>query len=143
MTQQISVDLRITSSLLSREDLASRISLAPTRTWRLGDPIEKTSLVRRSHGWELLSGLDETASLEVQLTNLLAKIEPIQAEIAALRDVADVLISCAIYCSSQPELYISRELIQRISNIGAALDFDVYWSHSSPESEGDAISEIH
>lgn len=131
MSDRIVVELRITSNVLSCEDLKSRISLAPTRVWHAGDPIERTSLLRKSHGWELSSGMDETVSLEGQLTALVARVEPIREEITALRDATDVLISCAIYCSGQPELYVSRELIQRIGSIGAALDFDLYWSHST------------
>jgi hypothetical protein len=100
---------------------------------RKGDLIPSTLLVHKSNVWELVSGLQEAASIQDQLMALFFRIEPVAKSIAALSNVAEITVSCVIYCTRQPDLYVKPELIQKIAKIGAGIEFDVYWMEPGPE----------
>ena len=133
MPERILVRLHIVSNSLTCEELESQIGLSPSRFMRKGDLIPPTLLVHKSNVWELGSGLQETAPIQDQLEALFSRIKPVAERIAALSDVAEILVSCVIYCTSQPDLYVEPELIRKIGHIGAGLDFDVYWTEPGPK----------
>ena len=76
------VALRLTGTGFSPEDVTAVIQLAPTRTWRLGDPVEDTKLMRKHDGW--VFGLSERDTYEMDsfLRELLGMLEPYKERIA-------------------------------------------------------------
>lgn len=133
MPERILVRLHIVSDSLTCEELESQIGLSPSRFMKKGDLIPPTLLVHKFNVWELVSGLQETASVRDQLVALFSRIEPVAEKIAALSSVAELTVSCVMYCTHQPDLYVEPELIQKIGHIAAGLDFDVYWTEPGPE----------
>jgi hypothetical protein len=133
MPERILVRLQIVSDSLTCEELKSQIGLSPSRSMRKGELIPSTLLVHKSNVWELVSGLQESASIQDQLMALFFRFEPVANRIAALSKIAEITVSCVVYCTRQPDLYVKPELIQKISKIGAGIDIDVYWTESGPE----------
>ena len=133
MSERILVRLQIVSDSLTCEELESQVGLSPSRFMRKGDLIPSTLLVHKSNVWELAAGLQEAACIQDQLMALFFRIEPVTKNIAGLSNVAEIIVSCVIYCTRQPDLYVKPELIQKIGKIGAGIDFDIYWTKPGPE----------
>jgi hypothetical protein len=126
MNDRIFVRLRILSAVNTPEEITRLIGLESERSWHVGDKRGKTQIVEPSNGWLITSGIGETASLEEHVQALSDRIAPVSARIAALAEDATIEVSCAIYAEHPPALSFAASCLQRLADIKAGLDIDLY-----------------
>jgi hypothetical protein len=108
------------------EAISSAIGVSPDRTWKVGDKRPHTIIEEKCNGWILGSGLDRSVSLEKQIETLLGKIENCNDAIRTLSRSDTVELSCVIYADATPALNFDASIIDKIAQLGASLDIDLY-----------------
>jgi hypothetical protein len=117
MKDRVIVRLQVTSEHLSLDDIATTMKISADRKWEIGEKVSSSALTRKANGWELHSGLGEEFSVHAQLDALFRKIAIAKDSLSELKERATIVVSCVIYCSSQPDLYLEPHLLRSISSI--------------------------
>jgi Domain of unknown function (DUF4279) len=125
------------------ETITQALGVEPTETWLKGDLIDPRLLVRhKQNGWRLQSPVNPINTDAGHAVDY-----PQKAIIALLELFADpglfrrlpackLEISCAVYTYTQrPGIALSAEVMSRIGQIGADLDFDIYDLSSTEEEQ--------
>jgi Domain of unknown function (DUF4279) len=109
--------------------VTSRIGLAPTSAWRLGDPMPPHPTATRNHSrWSFQSPLPLETHVEKHLETLLSLLEPQATSIRECAAEFSVELCCAIYYEDfTPGIHLSSEIVQRIAALGIPLDLDLYF----------------
>ena len=133
MTTDISicVAITLTGQGVVPADITHHVGLPPTETWRAGELIGKTVLVREHDGWVYAIDQQETCDFEPVMIRLLDTLEPFRERLqsAATRFGLDPEISCVIYTSSSmPSLNFSVNTLVRISMLRCSMDIDIILS---------------
>jgi len=76
------------------------------------------------------SGLAKSVPMEEQVIRLLDELSPHANAISRLSEEDEVELSCVIYSSETPSLNFPKQLISKISALGASLDIDLYFVES-------------
>jgi hypothetical protein len=123
------VALRLTGKGFQPEDVTAMTGVTPTETWRLGEFIGRSQLRRKNDGWAY--GLSERKEfdMEILLLELLEELEPYKVRIldAVRAFELDVEISfCISFQEATPALVFDIETLQRLVDLRAALDIDLY-----------------
>jgi hypothetical protein len=126
MIQETIVRLKIISGTRSPEMITEAIGLQCDKWWHYGDKREHTIIVEKNNGWVLHSGLPRTASLDEHIDALWRILEPVKAKIRCLASTELVELSCVIYSSFSPALYFECSVINRLAELGAGMDIDLY-----------------
>lgn len=126
------VFLKILSKCLSPEDMGNIIGLKVDKSWRIGDFRGKTKIQERMNGVVIGSRLDKSEELENHILDLFNRISGHEKSIKALSSDNSVELSCAVYAEVVPALYFEKEVIRKISEIGASFDIDLYFLPQSP-----------
>jgi hypothetical protein len=83
--------------------------------------------VRRTTGWQFASDLPSQASVT---SHAQRKLEQIYPRAKSLRDLnpENIWLSLAVYIYNfdRPSLRIDHEIVSRLSEMGAGIDFDLY-----------------
>lgn len=122
------VRLKIISPARTPEEINTLVGIECEKSWRIGDLRGKSAIKEKKHGWILNSDMAESASLEAHAEALLDRLNPCAIGIEALSRESDTVVefSCVIYSKETPALNFGRDVIQKISHLGAALDIDLY-----------------
>lgn len=118
----------ITSAELEPVSVIQLHGIRPTRIWRIGDPIGRSILRRKKHGWELKVPKRETYDLEEVVCELLALFEG--KEELLRQTCRDFRLGCMLSCVAYvrqvtPAIYLSYATLSRIHAIGADIDVDL------------------
>ena len=118
----------ITSAETLPGEMASRLEIAPSRAWSIGDLVSKMSThYHRLNGWCLRYDGAETTDVHEQIGALLDLVEESRVGLAQLGEICDFTMSVAIHgLECLPEVTLSNALLQRLSRLRADLDFDLY-----------------
>lgn len=122
------VALRLTGTGFSPEDVTAVIQLAPTRTWRLGDPVEDTKLIRKHDGWVFGLSERDTYDMDSFLRELLGMLEPYKERIAQAtsRFCLEKEFSFGVYVRGEtPTSWFAADTIRRVAAFEASLDVDL------------------
>jgi len=129
MSTKITVHFTLTGRF-NPDNVSEKLGISPTKTWRLGEPIQKTLLSYKHDGWCLSSDEVDTLDLDEQFTKIWNIIQPYNSTIV---DICDELnlhaeIACAVDVEDDqyPVLHFKRESIKRISELNAEIDIDIY-----------------
>ena len=125
---EVKVRLVILGFECSSDEISSTLGVAPTQVWRDGETVTpQATNVHHENGWMLRSPVDpQRASAEEAVNALLAQFPSLKA-FAALPAAADIQLTCTIYGHDErPGLWLSKDVIARLAQIGASLDVDVY-----------------
>jgi len=126
MTDEIIVRLKVTSASRTPEQISDATGILCDHSWRIGEKREKTILVEKTNGWVLNSKMPKNAPLEVQIEELLERLIVHADRIRALSEHETVELSCVVYASAPPSLNFNKSVIQRVCQLGASLDIDLY-----------------
>lgn len=126
MADETTVRLKITSASRTPEQISEATGLTCDRSWRIGEKRGKTTIVERSNGWVLNSTLPKSASLEAHIEELLGRLLARADKIRALSEHDTVELSCVVYAILPPALNFDKSVIQRLAQLGASLDVDLY-----------------
>ena len=122
--------LRISSNIISVEEITNIIGLSPTRFHIKGELMSKRNPKSQKHGsnlWILDSGLPDSNDIEKHLNKLGSLIESKLSELQSLEDKCEIDISCGTtFKSGQNTLLLSSEILKKISLLPLDLVFDVY-----------------
>jgi len=121
--------ITLTGGDFDPDEVTDALGIEPTKTWRIGDPIQNTLLKRKHNGWSVATSREESLDLGKQIRDLLRRLEPTFSSIATLRDRVDlnVEVSCAIYIYGEtPSMHLDRETLSMIERLDAEIDFDLY-----------------
>ncbi len=129
MATSILSSITLTGEDLDPEQVTDALGITPTKTWRIGDPIQNTLLKRKHSGWSVATPRQVSLDLAKQVRDLLRELEPKFPAIAALRERLGfaVEVSCAIYIyGDTPSMHLDREILSMVERLGAEIDFDLY-----------------
>jgi hypothetical protein len=120
--------LRITSEVLTPEQISDKLGTQPTKVARRGELSSKrnTSSSRRTVStWLLNSTLDQSAPVEDHLDHLIDVVEGHKSQLAALEGIElDIVLSYRF--SAQGGLYLSVAILERMVGLGVGLGMDMY-----------------
>jgi hypothetical protein len=128
--QRMQVSLRLTSGLMSPEQMSEELGIVADRIWRKGERRGATNIVEKENGCEFRAATATGESLEEQADILLRRLNPIADKVRAMR-CDDVQLTCAMYASEVPALHFSAATIQALSRLGASIDVDLYVSEGN------------
>jgi hypothetical protein len=126
---EIAVSLTLRSPDLDPEQITGVTGLAPTKTWRVGEPIREGLLLRhKQSGWSIASGLPHSQELEDHVEALLRRLGSGWRALVDLGRRYDAEVDCAVYCYGgvRPAIHLSEEQLHRLAELNAALDIDLY-----------------
>ena len=126
MTDEIIVRLKVTSTRLTPEQITDAVGILCDHAWRIGEKRGKTIIVEKTNGWVLNSKMPKNAPLESHIEELLGRLVVHADRIRALSEQETVEVSCVIYALSPPALNFDKSVIQRIFQLGASVDIDLY-----------------
>lgn len=112
------------------DEVTSRIGLAPTQTWRRGDPrAPGSSLVHGTDLWAF--GTEEEIGFDLprHVEHVLLGVSPFVTELSVLRGRLGLTASlnCVVWIGRPtPTFSFPQETLDRISALGAGLDIDSY-----------------
>jgi hypothetical protein len=131
-----SVDLVIRSSVLTPEELADAIGLAPDRLWGKGQARNHTGRPHEASGVAFGSGLPENAHPQEQMDALIRRLEPYGEKIAVLArrvnaesDLRGKPVCIHFACTptgGMPGYFFAAPVIRFLSEIGASLAVSLY-----------------
>jgi len=113
-------------------DLTVQIGLHPTSSWKKGDRNEKTHLERKFSRWNLDSRLDQFASLEAQIADVLKQLKPKVDEIHRIGKVygGGGMQLVGWFYQDFPGLHFEKELLADLAHFELSLDCDFYYMYS-------------
>lgn len=120
------VRLKIRSCSQTAGTITQTLRIEPDRAWSIGDLRPHTTIAEPDHGWVRHSGLPRNATLAEHIEELLKTLRPASESIKKLSSTEYVEVSVVIYAASCPTLHIEPLLLQQMSDLGAALDIDLY-----------------
>ena len=126
MTDEIIVRLKVTSASRTPEQISDATGILCDHSWRIGEKRGKTILVEKTNGWVLNSKMPKNAPLEAHIEELLGRLLVHADRIRALSEQETVEFSCVIYASAPPSLNFKKSVIQRVCQLGASLDMDLF-----------------
>ncbi len=124
----IEVALKLTGQGFSPDDVTATIQLSPTKTWRLGDSIQKTRLKRKHDGWIFGVPQRETYDMDGLLRELLDTIEPYTDKISEVvkRFGLEKEISFGVYLRGEtPASWFAADTMRRVSVFNSSFDIDL------------------
>lgn len=123
---RIHVMFRILSVIQSTEELIQLVPLPPDNTWSVGQQRGRSIIKEVNNGIEYCSETQGNATLNAELNRLLLRIAPAIPAIRALPSSCQRHVSCAVYSSRVPELFLDETAIRGLSDCNASLDIDLY-----------------
>ncbi len=120
------VRLKITSKILSPEEINTSLNIQCDKSWKVGDKRGKSNIIERNNGWILNSGMDEKLDLELHISALLDRLSNSKEKIKSITKHCTVDFSCALYSKELPALYFDKRIINSISELNANFDIDLY-----------------
>jgi hypothetical protein len=126
MTEETIVRLKIVSIHRTPETVTEVLGLQCDRFWHCGDTRADTIIIEKNNGWVLHSGLPKTAPLEEHIEAILRILTPFKEKIKSLSCTDTVELSCVLYASHPPALSFGHSTINRLAELGASLDIDLY-----------------
>lgn len=121
----------IQSEVLAPDEISERMGLQPTNVVAKDVPISRrnpNAAQRRHTTWELASGLPDDAEPAVHLEALLPLLEQQSSALRQIQDTgATTFWSC--FVTAKPTgtmLWFEPEILSRLGEVGAALEFDIY-----------------
>lgn len=111
------------------DEISARIGVVPSRTWCVGDIRNpRTGAHHDNAGWRVDS--DGTPDLDpaTHVEQLVEKLWHARDSLQTLGAHCEMQFSIVIHCheASAPPMYFSRDLLQRIASLNAAIDVDLY-----------------
>ncbi len=127
---EILVYYRIIGEDLDPLHVSEVTGLAPSKTWRLGDPVTPTpgTLRMKHHGWRVDSQLLPAADLEEQIAAVLERLRPAWPALQKLGGQFDAQIVCVVrsYGGDRPPISLGKGIVKRIADLSASIEVDLY-----------------
>jgi Domain of unknown function (DUF4279) len=126
MREQTTVVFKISSAVISAQDLEARLGLKPDLTWKAGEARGAFGAIEKQHGFVLESSRPAQNDLDDHLKAMLKRLAPYAQKIGALAKDATVELTCQIHRKTGPRLRFDRDDLRWLGVMGARLDVDVF-----------------
>jgi hypothetical protein len=108
--------------------ITERVGVAPTKSCREGDVIERTKMVRKCSRWELHSRLERTATLELHISDVLTQLDENSEAFKHLSNELGGTIELVGYFHAYyPGLTLEHDAIERLAQYSLSVDCDFYY----------------
>lgn len=129
MIPEISVDFIITGFQISSDEITTLLGMNPTRTWRLGDFIERTKLRRKHNGWcfsvnNVISSYRFEDYVNPLLEILLPKAETIRY-ICNEYGLESEISFAAYVVDETPDIHFGQKTLSMFAELMTTLDIDI------------------
>ena len=109
------------------DDLTRRLRVIPTETASEGDPIKNSSKRRLCSLWALYSRLQQAATLEEQVNDILDQLDSDSSEFQqASRELDGTMQLVGFFHQREPGVSFDQETVRRIAQYGLSIDCDFY-----------------
>ncbi|CAM4274726.1 DUF4279 domain-containing protein [Saccharibacillus endophyticus] len=125
----VKVEFSIFGEQFDPKILTQTLLITPTRTWFKGDPIRR-DLVRKETCWELSTDYEESLDINDQINKVKALIQDQKDKVVQL--IKQNNLECKfevvinIENNIKPAMYLNKDTIKFIYDLGAEIDFDLY-----------------
>jgi hypothetical protein len=107
-------------------EITAIAGIEASKTWRAGDPIERSVRKYDGNGWRV-SALVPVTVVEEGVAELLDRLRPHWAKLCELSVESRVELGVVIYADSEmPSIHFRSDQIQRLAELSAKIDVDVY-----------------
>jgi hypothetical protein len=122
--------LDLYSTTLDPDQISEWMGREPTDSWRKGDVMPKTGHIRETSRWELQTSDYFTRDLNEPLEELLEMLRPVADPLRTLvLEHCEKASICLVgsFAEANPGLYLAKDLIATIADLGLDLDVDLYF----------------
>lgn len=128
---KINIEFSIKGENINPVEITKIIGLSPNRFYSRGDQIKNKPIFRDHSLWEIETGFQLSFDINNQLKPMIDMLNDKKDVIKNLTIQYDVVISfiIVIYFINQdkPAIYLSKEVISFLNEIGADIQFDYYF----------------
>lgn len=127
MNQEIYAYLKIVSDSISTEYICEKTKINFDEILKKGEKIPKLDIIRKSNSCKLSSKISNNNELSEHLLSLLEQLEPYSDSLLDLSNESDItiFIQCVLYFKRPPAVYFDKNIVEKISKIGAEIDIDM------------------
>ena len=125
---------RIVEFDCSVEDITKRVGIEPTGSYSQGEKLHPKQAPRKYSAWHLKSKSSSTADIETRILELLEQVKGKEFILKTLAEEFGLQLTCVgHFHESNLGLSLSEEIISRVAECGASMDFDFYhyWADAS------------
>lgn len=111
------------------DEISRQLGLVPSHTARKGDPVLPGAILTHKRDyWELDSGLTTESTPSEHISSLVSRLGDVTPLLRRLADHHELRLSVAIYLrgAQGPETWVGPAALRWLSEVGAAIDFDLY-----------------
>ena len=130
--EQTTVRFRITSAMLSAEQIKAQTGLDADETWKLGDKRGPFAVVEKVHGYVLESKAFPMSSLDEHVKAMLKRLAPCAQKIGAIAPQCVIEFICALHVKKVPSLRFERDDLRWLGVMGARLNLDLLMIEEPP-----------
>ena len=125
---EINVEFKLYGLEFDHEKISKTLKIEPTFIWKKGEALsEGSSLCNEDNGWGIVSHIKKSELLENHIKALMSLLYPIKDKISEFTSTCRAELNIAIYVyHSVPEIHISTNAIEFLSNIRCEVDIDIY-----------------
>jgi hypothetical protein len=109
-------------------NISSVFEIEPTKMWRIGEFIPKTTIKHKSNGWVYYTEYSEEKTISDHIESILGVFYPKLDDFKNLENKSKIQISIILYMygGDRPIFHISSEITRKISELNAELDVDLF-----------------
>ena len=129
MESKIRVTYTLTGEGLQPDAVTNAVTVTPSRSWSKGERrIPESPLLHNHGGWQISSGLTESAELAEHVSVVLGKLRPSWESFCEFGKSYDAELSCVIksYGGDRPVIGFSKRVIAELNELDAEIDIDLY-----------------
>ncbi len=112
-------------------EITSRLGLAPTESWKKGARNPRTHFERNHSRWILDSRLEESASLNTHIRDVLQQLKPYVEVVRELRSTLNGWLQAVGYFhDGYSGVSLDEDIVAGLAEIKVGVDFDFYYLYS-------------
>jgi len=123
---EVFASLSVTSYQMSADEIGANISVQCDKHWTVGDVREKTTIKEKKNGWEIICHSPLVDDILLPINDLLSRVSGSEEKVRAITNYCNVLVRCAVYSKDVPSLYLDNGTLQKLVDIKASFDIDLY-----------------
>ncbi|MBT2286961.1 DUF4279 domain-containing protein [Paenibacillus polymyxa] len=125
----VKVEFSIFGEQFDPNIITNTLLITPTGTWLKGDPVRR-DLFRKETCWEIATEYEESLDINDQIDKVIDLIQDQKDQV--IRLIRKHNLECKfevvinIENNAKPAMYLNKDTIKFIYDLGAEIDFDLY-----------------
>lgn len=125
----VKVEFSIFGDQFDPNIITNTLLINPTRAWLKGDPIRR-DLVRKETCWGIATDYEESLDINDQIDKVKALIQDQKDQVVKLIEQNNLECKFEVVINIEnnlkPAMYLNKDIIKFIYDLGAEIDFDPY-----------------